>query len=116
MKKTMLTCIVFLAGLQLMSGFPVSNNPIDGLMNESRLSNEQLRSYFEHNDQNTAAERIDLDGNGIVDFMDIEVWEFLARMELILYMEKPFEYKIDAQGNRIESASKLDIVPESHDI
>jgi hypothetical protein len=74
----------------------------DTLGNESRLSNADLRYYFEHlQEYRVAAKLLDRDRDGIVDGMTLPVEEFLARMSIILSDRVPFDYKCDIYGNPI---------------
>lgn len=75
----------------------------DPLVNNSCLSDEELRYYFEHHEEHrTARKLLDTDGDGIVDGMRLSVDEFLARMAIILSSRTPFDYKCDVFGNPIE--------------
>jgi hypothetical protein len=75
----------------------------DPLVNNSCLSDEDLRYYFEHHEEHrTARKLLDKDGDGVVDGMRLSVDEFLARMAMILSSRMPFDYKCDVFGNPIE--------------
>ena len=82
--------------------------PFDTLSNYSRLSNSQLRYYCERHMQSAIAEAIDLDDDGIVDGMDIEVYEFIARMMIILSDQKPFEYQSEIGDSQNAVAPLVD--------
>lgn len=79
----------------------------DGLQNWSRLSSAELRYHFERHEQRIIAEKIDRDGDSIVDGMTMDVDEFIARMEIILSSQRPFEYKTDIYGNPTDSPTAL---------
>ncbi len=82
-------------------GTELRRAPFDTLRNESRLTNDELRYFFERSMESVIAEIIDQDSDGIVDNMRIEVEEFIGRMFIILHCRKRFDFKPDPRLDRI---------------
>lgn len=107
--RKLLVLVVLICAAGLASGNEIiyPSFMFDSLRNTSCLSNEQLRYYFEYGEEDIAAKVIDRDGDGFEDSSGIEIWEFLARMEIILQRSGPFEYKGKAaRYNRAEPEQK----------
>ena len=79
----------------------------DSLRNTSRLSDEELRYYFEGLMEEEAAEILDQDRDGIADGTRVEVMEFIERMKIILSDRMPFVYRVKPQGLPIIRGSEL---------
>ena len=79
----------------------------DSLRNSSRLSDDELRWYFEGHMESEMAEVLDQDHDGIADGTRVELMEFIHRMKIILSDREPFEYRVTPQGVPIVRGTDL---------
>lgn len=119
--KLILTTVLFIfAVFQLFGGERDSKDEsplsFDRLVNTSRLGDAELRTLFENLDESRAAELLDLDGDGLADFTGIDVWEFIARMKIIMSDKRPFVYRRDAHGNRIKHRDAVEQLIQTNEI